>query len=154
MDTEEKVTEPDESLKIEDTSPIGVSRKSKTSPKGRLASSKEGVYTKLMMRSEKKPKSDYFEESETKPRDEREARYKLCKFVIQKYIERPLLLDERKFDIRVWVFIDSRGNAYFCKQGYLRMSSYKFELDPEDPDNRFVHLTNNAVQKYSKAFGS
>lgn len=33
------------------------------------------------------------------------------------------------------------------------MSSYKFELDPEDPDNRFVHLTNNAVQKFSKSFG-
>lgn len=42
-------------------------------------------------------------------------------------------------------FLDSKGNAYFCKEGYLRLSSYKFELDPDDPDNKFVHLTNIAV---------
>ena len=43
------------------------------------------------------------------------------------------------------MFLDSKGNAFFCKEGYLRTSSNKFELDPEDPDNRFVHLTNIAV---------
>lgn len=54
----------------------------------------------------------------------------------------------------MWVFLDSKGNAYICKPGYLRTSSYKFELDPDDPDNRFVHLTNIAVQKYSADFGA
>ena len=82
-----------------------------------------------------------------------EAKYKHNSFIIQKYIERPLLINQRKFDIRVWVFLDCRGNAYICRPGYLRTSSYKFELDPGDPDNRFVHLTNIAVQKYSKTFG-
>lgn len=52
------------------------------------------------------------------------------------------------------MFLDSKGNAFFCKEGYLRTSSNKFELDPEDPDNRFVHLTNIAVQKYSKSYGA
>ena len=52
------------------------------------------------------------------------------------------------------MFLDSKGNAFFCKEGYLRTSSNKFELDPEDPDNRFVHLTNIAVQKYSKSYGT
>lgn len=80
-----------------------------------------------------------------KPSKEFEAKYKHNSFIIQKYIERPLLIDQRKFDIRVWVFLDSKGNAYICKPGYLRTSSYKFELDPDDPDNRFVHLTNIAV---------
>ena len=31
---------------------------------------------------------------------------KNMKFIIQKYIERPLLINKRKFDIRVWVLIN------------------------------------------------
>ena len=89
-----------------------------------------------------------------KPTNQSEAKYKHNSFIIQKYLERPLLIDQRKFDIRIWVFLDSKGNAYICKPGYLRTSSYKFELDPDDPDNRFVHLTNIAVQKYTKNFGA
>ena len=76
-------------------------------------------------------------------------KYKHNSFIIQKYIERPFLINERKFDIRIWIFVNSDGNAYFCEMGYLRTSSNKFVLDDEDPDNRFVHLTNIAVQKYS-----
>ena len=45
------------------------------------------------------------------------------------------------------------GEAFFCKEGYLRTSSNKFVLDPDDPDNKFVHLTNIAVQKFSEAYG-
>jgi len=37
--------------------------------------------------------------------------------------------------------------------GYLRTSSNKFHLNPDDPDNRFVHLTNIAVQKCSETYG-
>ena len=128
-----------------------------TSPKRGAQSSvsvPQATYSKLMIKSEKKQLLSLLSEEEPKPKNEFEAKYKHQKFIIQKYIERPLLLNQRKFDIRVWVFLDSRGQAYFCRQGYLRTSSYKFELDPDDPDNRFVHLTNNAVQKFSKSFGS
>ena len=45
------------------------------------------------------------------------------------------------------------GDVYFCQKGYLRTSSHKFGIDPDDPDNRFVHLTNIAVQKYSENYG-
>lgn len=43
-------------------------------------------------------------------------------FVIQKYIEKPLLLNNRKFDIRVWVMLSHDLKLYFFKEGYLRTS--------------------------------
>lgn len=73
--------------------------------------------------------------------------------IIQKYIERPLLVYKRKFDIRVWVMVSSTGKWYFFKEGYLRTSGSEFKLDPDDPDNQYVHLTNNAIQKNSKSYG-
>ena len=44
-------------------------------------------------------------------------------FIIQKYIERPLLINSRKFDIRVWVSLTHDGDVYFFREGYLRTSS-------------------------------
>lgn len=68
-------------------------------------------------------------------------------FVIQKYIERPMLIDKRKFDVRVWVLVTQEDKIYFFKEGYLRTSSETFSLEDEEIDKMYVHLTNNAVQK-------
>lgn len=75
-------------------------------------------------------------------------------FILQKYIERPLLIHGRKFDVRVWVLVNYDGCVYMFKEGYLRTSSSKFSIDPSNPDDQFVHLTNNAIQKYSNSYGS
>jgi hypothetical protein len=76
---------------------------------------------------------------------------KTCSFVVQKYIENPLLIAERKFDIRVWVLLKEDMTLYFFKEGYLRMSSERYCLDIS---NYFIHLTNNAVQQHSKQYGN
>ena len=68
-------------------------------------------------------------------------------FVVQKYIEQPLLINERKFDIRMWVLITHDHRCYMFKEGYIRMSSCPFTLEDE---NLLVHLTNNAIQKKDK----
>lgn len=44
-------------------------------------------------------------------------------WVVQKYIERPLLYNTRKFDIRVWVLLTEDFQIYYYKHGYLRTSS-------------------------------
>lgn len=35
----------------------------------------------------------------------------------------------------------------------MRTSSEEFNLSKENKDNHFIHLTNNAVQKYSTNYG-
>jgi hypothetical protein len=72
-------------------------------------------------------------------------------FVIQKYIERPMLLNNRKFDIRVWALLTQDMDLYFFREGYLRLSSKPFALD--NFQDEITHLTNVAIQKYSKLFG-
>ena len=66
-------------------------------------------------------------------------------FIFQKYIERPLLVYGRKFDIRCWVLWNYDGKVYLFKEGYLRTSSKPYSINPDNPDDMFTHLTNNAV---------
>jgi len=39
------------------------------------------------------------------------------------------------------------------KHAYVRTSSETYNLDESNLDQVYVHLTNNAVQKYSKSYG-
>jgi len=74
-------------------------------------------------------------------------------YIVQKYIERPLLVHKRKFDIRCYGLITAFNGhiqGYFYHDGYLRTSSKEFSLKNS---NRFVHLTNDAVQKKSEDYG-
>lgn len=53
-------------------------------------------------------------------------------YIIQKYIENPLLYKGRKFDIRHYMIITrihGQMRAYWYGEGYLRTSSYAFDLD-------------------------
>lgn len=74
-------------------------------------------------------------------------------FVIQKYIERPLLIRERKFDVRVWVLVNQDMKVFFFKEGYIRTSSYPYSISSEAISQKNVHLTNNAVQKNCGNYG-
>ncbi|CAK61223.1 unnamed protein product (macronuclear) [Paramecium tetraurelia] len=71
--------------------------------------------------------------------------------VIQKYLEKPLLINNRKFDIRVWGLLNSDLEFFFFEQGYIRMASEEYTT--KDVQNQYVHLTNNAIQKQSPNYG-
>ena len=81
-------------------------------------------------------------------------RVKFNTFIIQKYIERPLLIHKRKFDIRVWVLLSQEADVFFFEEGYLRTSGSEFCVNLKNVDDAFVHLTNNAVQKKSETYGA
>ena len=75
-----------------------------------------------------------------------------CEYlIIQKYLEKPLLYQGRKFDIRLWVLFiaDKNDEVYVFKQGHLKATCTQY--DP-DSDDLFVHLTNYSVQKYNQNF--
>jgi hypothetical protein len=54
----------------------------------------------------------------------------------------------------VWVLVDQDHELYVFKEGYLRTSSSEFKVDLSNIDDQYVHLTNNAVQKYSENYGT
>jgi len=74
--------------------------------------------------------------------------------ILQRYIANPLLINQRKFDIRVFAMVTSVNGSlkgYFYEDGYIRTSCVEFSL--ENLENRFIHLTNDAVQKHAEEYG-
>ena len=74
----------------------------------------------------------------------------LYKCVVQKYIERPLLVRKtRKFDIRQWVLVTSIDPliVYGFSECYLRLSAESFSLSDESLRCPTIHLCNHAIQK-------
>ncbi|CAK59037.1 unnamed protein product (macronuclear) [Paramecium tetraurelia] len=73
-------------------------------------------------------------------------------YVAMKYIENPLIIKNRKFDIRQWILVTELVplKIYFYNECYVRFSAEEFDIDQFQ--NRFAHLTNNAIAKYSQKF--
>jgi tubulin---tyrosine ligase len=74
--------------------------------------------------------------------------------IVQKYIERPLLISGRKFDIRAFAMITSINGClkgYMYRDCYFRTSCKPFDLT--NLGSRYVHLTNDAVQMNSEDYG-
>ena len=75
-------------------------------------------------------------------------------YIVQKYLYKPMLYRNRKFDIRCYALItiiNGKLQAYFYRDGYLRTSCQEFNMD--NIHERFIHLTNDAVQKNSPDYG-
>ena len=68
--------------------------------------------------------------------------YKCRQFVIQKYIEKPFLINQRKFDIRCWVLMTHTMKFYLFREGYIRTSSEPFDLN-----NVIIYNTPNGGNK-------
>jgi len=67
-----------------------------------------------------------------------------------RYIDNPLLIGSKKFDLRLYVLITSFRplKAYLFKLGFCRFCTVKYDTSVQELDNMYVHLTNVSVQKH------
>jgi len=72
--------------------------------------------------------------------------------VIQKYIENPLVIKGRKFDMRQWALVTNFNplTVYLFETPYIRFGAEEFHLD--DFKNIFSQLTGNSIAKHSEKF--
>jgi tubulin polyglutamylase TTLL1 len=70
-------------------------------------------------------------------------------YVISRYIDNPLLIGGKKFDLRMYVLVTSFRplKCYMYRLGFCRFCTVKYNASVNDLDNMFVHLTNVSIQK-------
>jgi len=68
-------------------------------------------------------------------------------YIVQRYIEKPLLIGGKKFDMRIYVLVTSYVplRAWVYREGFARFSGTRYSTD--HIEDTFVHLTNTAIQK-------
>ena len=77
--------------------------------------------------------------------------FKCEHIILQKYLEKPLLYQGRKFDIRIWIMLiaGQENFVYIFKQGHLKATCHQYDINSSSP---FIHLTNYSVQKHNVDF--
>jgi len=74
--------------------------------------------------------------------------------VVQQYVANPLLIDGKKFDMRLYALVSSFNPLciHMHRDGFARLTTKNY--DPTDLKNKMIHLTNVAVQKTSADYNS
>jgi hypothetical protein len=77
-------------------------------------------------------------------------------YIVQRYIAQPALLGGRKFDIRCFLLVAAAKPHWVVLygDGYVRASLTPYSADAESLGDRFMHLTNAAVQKKHADFAA
>lgn len=75
--------------------------------------------------------------------------------VAQRYVTNPYLVDDLKFDLRIYVLLYGVNplRIFIFKDGLVRFATEPYEKPSEENiDNLFMHLTNYAINKNSENF--
>jgi hypothetical protein len=67
-----------------------------------------------------------------------------------RYIDNPLLIGGKKFDLRLYVLVTSFRplKCYLFKLGFCRFCTVKYDTSIQELDNMYIHLTNVSIQKH------
>ena len=76
------------------------------------------------------------------------------KFLINKYITNLDLINNKKYDLRLYVLVSGLKplRIYLNKEGLVRIASRNFSLDINNIKDKYVHLTNTGINSRSKEF--
>jgi len=76
------------------------------------------------------------------------------KGVVQRYVDKPLLLDGYKFDLRLYVVVTSYDplKVYLNAEGLVRLATERYSASPQMLHHRTMHLTNYSVNKTATAY--
>ncbi|KAF4757178.1 Serine/threonine-protein kinase RIO2 [Perkinsus olseni] len=84
----------------------------------------------------------------------KESKGAVANWVLQKYIDRPMLINRRKFDIRMWLVLTPTLHAYCYREGYVRTASVQYDPSRKNGEgDKMMHLCNNAIQKRGDNYG-
>ncbi|KAK3588044.1 hypothetical protein CHS0354_012090 [Potamilus streckersoni] len=69
--------------------------------------------------------------------------------IVQRYLSRPYLINDSKFDMRVYVYVSCYDplRLYVYEDGLARFASMKYSSSMKSLNNKFMHLTNYSVNK-------
>ena len=73
--------------------------------------------------------------------------------ICSQYLSNPMLIDDYKFDLRVYVAITSINplRIYVYEEGLTRFATVKYNQTSKK-QSRYVHLTNYSLNKFNANF--
>lgn len=76
------------------------------------------------------------------------------KCLVSHYIDNPLIINKKKFDLRLYVVITGFAplKVYLYEEGLVRFASQEYNTDASNLSNKFQHLTNYSINKNNKDF--
>ncbi|CAL8272543.1 unnamed protein product [Merluccius merluccius] len=76
--------------------------------------------------------------------------------LVSRYVNNPLLIDDFKFDVRLYVLVTSYDPllVYVYEEGLARFATVKYDRASKNIKNQFMHLTNYSVNKKSSDYVS
>lgn len=68
-------------------------------------------------------------------------------YVVQRYLNNPLLIGGKKFDLRIYVLVTNYQplTVYLYREGFGRFTHQRYSHNMDDLSNPFMHLTNVAI---------
>ncbi|XP_060848643.1 tubulin monoglutamylase TTLL4-like isoform X1 [Rhopalosiphum padi] len=74
--------------------------------------------------------------------------------VVQRYIDNPYLINDTKFDLRLYILITSINplRLYLYDNGLVRFASVKYSSDLTTLCDRYMHLTNYSINRLSSQY--